>query len=377
MKSPFRKNPIARGQEQEQKFLAAIAKAEAKIGLIEQEIEKHRGARRAHILETPDVEVSAELRHLLDIAERHLIVAREERDDMACGLDEVRKALAAANAEAERDAAAKVLELAAAGVDKAGLDLDTAIAGVARAVGAIMTAIPEDMATYRSDYDTRPFERGGGQFATPTEVAAALVAEALYEALPGLFDVQPLVLGVGPGSIRTHARQVVLYRMAEFAEQPRVGFRDGVPAGMKGSNAARSISAQWRERARAMRDGRLVADPSLIATDIPKQESASAEKIEVYVIKNFAYAENAKGTRQLCGRRWARPVPAVVADIAVAQGLALRTDTPEGKEAFEREKAHRAKGHTSLASGLSLAQCVDLGDPCGFLTGPDRLAAAE
>lgn len=375
MKS-FRKNPLSAAEAQEQKFVTAIVKADAKIGIIENEIQKHRAARRAHIVSDPDADVPAVLRNSLDTAERHLVAVREERDDLTVGLEELRAAIAAAKAKDERDAAAKVLEDTAASVAKAGVDLDVAVAGVRRVFRRIVEAIPAAFATYPQDHETRPPGRDSSQFATAHEVASALLAEALFEALPEAFDVVQVRTDTPWGIATSHARNVMLYRMADLAGVPRATFFEDVPRGTNGSAAAGAITTQWRERARAMRAGELVPDPSMIATERPKAPDQGMLDVLVFAIKPFAYVENGRGGRRLCGRR-DHHVPGYVADAAVVAGAALRRGTPEGDAAYDKHQSYRETTLTSMDTGLRIEDCIDLGDPCRFLPGPEKLAAAK
>lgn len=89
--------------------------------------------------------------------------------------------------------------------------------------------------------------------------------------------------------------------------------------------------------------------------------------MEIFALRDLAYVAESSGRRQLCRRRRVHQVPALVADVAVNARFALRTDTEEGRAAIAREKPRPESGNSFAPSGLSLEDCEDLKDPCGYL----------
>lgn len=367
MKNPLRRDSKAVAEKKIRQVESLITTIDKKVTLTEHEVDKHKAARRQLLLEDPGTEVPAAIRHGLSNAEAQLVALREERSDLCDVKREIEEGLAAALAAEQRDEAAKVLELAATDLEKASTELDTAIGGVERAFRRILEAVPPTMATYEQDHETRPPGRaGGGRFASAHELASALLAEALFGAVPQAFDVMPVSFVTGLGKVVTHAKNVVLHRMAELDGMPRANFRDGITRGMDGYSAAAAVTGQWRARARAMRTGDLVPDPSMIATDWPKLPDEGMREVKVFAVKPFSYVENKRGGRRLCGRR-NHLVPGYVADAAVSVGAALRRGTPAGDAADEKDQRYRATTLTQQETGLRFEDCVDLGDPCGFL----------
>jgi hypothetical protein len=238
------------------------------------------------------------------------------------------------------------------------------MAGVAKSIDRLMSAIPEDMATYPASHGTRPPGRNGGRCASPTEVAAAIVTEALYGAAPELFDEQAETIQTGFGFAPSHLRRISLHRIDLLSHQPRASFDQSRP-GATAIKAAQMITDEWRNRADRIRAGDLVPDVSTIASERPKPEDPGRANVEVFATRAFAFTAF-NGHRRLCGGKWVHSVPAAVADAAVAAGVALRTDTREGRDAFEARKEYRNRSMTTVESSVRLEDCVDLGDPLGL-----------
>ncbi|MER8553615.1 hypothetical protein NKH37_15740 [Mesorhizobium sp. M1217] len=370
MKSPFRKNPLAVAEVEIQKFENAIAKIDAKIGLTEREIDRHRAARRAHILSDPEAEIPAETRHGLALAEDLLRSTHEERAEMVSGLEELRHALVAARAKEEREAAAKVDEALADFVDRElAPEVAKAAAALGKACSAYLAKMPEGLAVVESREWSRPRDhaRRHADHFSREELLTAIVAESLFAAAPGLFEHQSSVFG----------RVQTLGRLFDIDKEIPQSRSDGTPPAAIRDPARVLLSDRLRARAAAKRAGApagVDAEPA----EAPMPEPDQPANVEIFVLKDFAYVENDRGGRALCGRRWSRLVPEPVADAAVEAGLALRTNEAKGQDAFNAEKQYRKNSMSIPESGLGLADCFDLGDVLGLVEDPgEDLAAAE
>lgn len=366
MKNPLalRKNPLAAAEDVVRRHESALQKITEKIAAAEKQVGQHQAARRAALLDDPEADIPASIRRDIDAAQRLVAALIQDRTDLETGLQEAHAALVRERERGERETAAATLEATATGFDKAAAELHAAMASVAKSIDRLMSAIPEDMATYPANHETRPPGRNGSQFASPSEVAAAVLAEGLYAIAPQFFDETTDMIQTGFGWAPSHFRRIALHRI-DLSDVPRAAF-DVVRPGITALEAARAISEQWRERADRIRAGELIPDISMIATEWPKPDDPGRANVEVFATKPFAFVDRANGNRRLCGGKWVRNVPAAVADAAVAAGVALRTDTSEGRDAFEARKEYRKNSMTTVESGVSLEDCVDLGDVLGL-----------
>jgi hypothetical protein len=366
MKNPLKRSPLATAEDNVRKHEIALQRIAEKHTAAERQVDEHRASRRSALLQDPEADIPAAIRRDLEAAQRFVVELRRDRDDLKRGLEEARAALAHERERGERESAASVLETAGTNLDKVAAELHAAMAGVAKSIERLMSAIPADVASYPADHTTRPAGRRGGPFASPSEVTAALVAEALYAAAPDLFDETTDMIQTGFGLAPTHLRRIALHRIDLLSDQPRASFDQSRP-GATAIEAARAISDQWRDRADRIRAGDLIPDVSTVATEWPKPEDPGRANVEVFATKAFAFVGSPNGNRRLCGDKWVHSVPAAVADVAVAASVALRTDTREGRDAFEARKEYRNRSMTTVESTVRLDDCVDLGDVLGLL----------
>lgn len=372
MKNPFSKSsssPIFKIEAQIAQLEASRLELAKKKSDVEKVLDEQKATMRAFVRDNPSLDPPAELRHSVASARDHLEVIVESIAEGDEQILDLRAGLAVARDQEERDQTAKADEALADFVDKEfAPELAKAVAIIGKACTAYLAKVPEGLAVVESREWSReqhhPF-RHHDHF-TRSELLRAIVAEYLFANAPDLFEHRSSL----------HGRDQVLARMFGIDQQIPEMRSDGTPPPAVRDPSRVLLSDRLRARAAAKRVGEPAA-PDALPAPASAPDCDKPANVEVFVLQDFSYVENIRGSRALCGRRWARFVPEPVADAAVDAGLALRTDTPEGQDAFEAEKEYRKNSMTAPASGLSLADCFDLGDPCGFLDRDEGLAAAE
>lgn len=371
MRNILKKDPISAARDHIARVEAAIVKITTKIDLTEKEVEKHRAARRDHIRADPGAEIPGEIRHGLDIAERMLVANREERAELDAHLRELQDALASARDQAERDAAAAADEALADFVDREFAPaIANATAAIGKACAAYLARMPEGLAVVES----RPWSRPAGHFQSNSscfsreEILAGILAESLFASVPDAFEAQDTARGYTN----------VLQRLFEIEQAVPQMFVDGALPPAAGNPAKLLLSDRLRARAAAKRAGAPAAiDRAPEPEPAPPVPRSGLKEVEVFATKHFAYQADESAKPRIVGRRWIHNVPSLVADAALAAEVALRTDTREGKDAFEAEKEYRRQSGSTGDRFIQIEDCVDLGDPCDFLDRGDELAAAE
>jgi len=350
-------------------FASARLELTKKQSIVEKLLDEHKAAMRAFVRDNPALDPPAELRHSVAVARDHLEVIVESIAEGDQQLADLRAGLAAARDQEAREQAAKADEALADFVDKEfAPEVAKGTAIIGKASAAFMARISEGLAVVESREWSRPRDharRYAGHFSRE-ELLTAIVAESLFAAAPGLFEHRSSVYG----------RDQVLARMFGLDREIPEMRSDGTPPAPVRDPAKALLSSRLRARAAAKRAGAPAtadAEPEAPAAPAPTTPTA----VEVFATRDFAYVESSKGRHALCGRRWVHLVPPLVADAAADENLALRTDTAEGKDAFEAEKAYRKNSMSIPESGLSLADCFDLGDVLGLLDPNEDLAAAE
>ncbi|MES0100902.1 hypothetical protein [Mesorhizobium sp. M0019] len=371
VKNPFSKSsPISKIEADIAQKEAARGELTKKQSLVDKALEEHKTAMRAFVRDNPSLDPPAELRHSVAIARDHLEAIVESIAEGDQQLVDLRTALAATRDQDTRDEAARADEALADFVDKeVAPELAKAAAIFGKACAAFMARVPEGLNVVEARSWSREQHhplRHHDHF-IPAELLRAIVAENLFAAAPDLFEHRSSVFG----------RDQVLARMFGLDRQIPEMRSDGTPPAAIRDPATVLLSDRLRARAAAKRAGQPTAvdsDPAPAAAPEPD----IAADVEVFATRDFAFVENASGRHHICQRRWVHLVPSLVADAAVDQDVALRTDTPEGQDAFDAEKQYRKNSMSIPESGLGLADCFDLGDVLGLVEDPgEDLAAAE
>lgn len=372
MKNPFSKNsPVAKFQDLLAKFEAGLDQLQKRRVVVGDLLEQGREKRRAFIRDNPGIEVPAELRHAIGAAEGDARATAEEIAEYEAQISELRDGLVHERQRGAREEAAKADEALADFVDREfGPELAKAIAIVSKAVTAFSTKIPEGIAIVEArewSRDPHHPRRFADSFSRE-EILGAIIAEAIFEAAPAVFEHLSSI----------HGRQQVLRRMFDLNEPIPTTRSDGTPPPVVRNAHRTLLSDRLRARAAATRNGeQTVVDRTAEAPAAMPDTKAPTDEVQIVAIRDSAFVESASGKRKLCGRRWVHNVPALAADAALDAGLALRTDTPEGRDAFEAEKEYRRTSMTVPSAGLLLEDCEDLKDPCNFFDDPDNLEADE
>ncbi|MHA6687707.1 hypothetical protein [Mesorhizobium sp. A556] len=372
MKNPFQKETaISKIEKQIAQFEAQRAELEKKKTIVEQLLAEHKTTMRAFVRDNPTLDPPAELRHPVSIARDHLEAITESMTEADEQLIELRSALISARDQAERDTAADADEALADFVDREFAPaIATATAAISKACTAYLARMPEGLAVVESRPWARPLghPRSNADRYNRNEILAAILAESLFAAAPDAFEAQDSARG------RTH----ILQRLFSLDQTvPQTFVEEALPAAAR-NPAKLLLSDRLRARAAAKRAGTPAAvDRAPEPEPTPQPPRPGLEDVEVFATKHFAYQADEFGTPIICGRRWVHNVPSLAADAAVAAEVALRTDTPEGKDAFDAEKEYRRQSGSTGDHFIELEGCVNLGDPCNFLGRDGELAAAE
>ncbi|AWC22216.1 hypothetical protein CO731_01672 [Aminobacter sp. MSH1] len=368
MKNPFKKTPVGRLKEQIGKFEVGLEQLKRREILVADLLEKGREKRRAFIRDNPGIEVPAEIRHAISVAEDDAQSTKEEIGEYEIQLADLAAALIREQDNATKETAAKADEEMATAIDQqVGPELKKAMAALRTAVEAFYAIVPEELQLVESRTWSRAPDnaRKHADHFSRDELLSAVVAEMIYEIAPSLFDRG-----------KTYDTDLAIRRMFDLAaEVPTMRLDGAAPAAVPNTHRT-LISDRLRARAAAVLSGQIEPPLATGARSDPTraaQTEPSRSQTEIYATRDIAYVEGISGRRRLCGRRWVHQVPDLVADVAVGAGFALRTDTEEGRAAFDREKEYRRTSMTVPSAGLSLEDCEDLGDPCGFL-GSDKAA---
>lgn len=358
MKNPFKPNPVDRARKQIVEVETALAELQKRRHIVEKMVDENKAKLRAFVRDNPTADPPAELRQYVIVSREDLEATTDTIAELEQQITELRGSLAAEEDKARREAEAKRLEAAADGVDVAADDLRKATAAVAAAAAKMQRALPKEIALVESRSWARlPGDRDPHRDAyTAEELVAAVVAEALASVRPSLFVERS----------EPNCGSVALLRMSNVAAPVPAYRLDGPVEPAVENGAELLISRRLRSLAATIRSGGDLKKRNE-PTDAPNPPAPNAGDVEIFVTSPIAYAEDASGRRRLLGGRWVHRVPDAVAEEAVARGLAHRTDTPEGRATFDKERAYRETSMSSPSSSLCLEDCEDLGDPCGFI----------
>jgi hypothetical protein len=286
MKTPFkRKSAISTDIAAELARLnQRLAETEKQASKATAELAAAHAARR---------DVLSEDASVVDQASAKVRKAQLEADDLTKLVDEYRSAIAEAQdrlskaQSAERvEAAASQLEAIADQMDQQAPALEKAAAAVAASVRSMLAIMPADMAVFPTFNMHRPGDRAEGRapYASAREAASAIIAEALLNAVPEIFDRYyssgSQKVGGEPDGYRAGLSRI----MDPTAPQP--GY-SGDTADFVGLTPARAIAAfvsnRARENASKIRGGEIEPDISSLR---PTREAqglrlVSEEYIEV------------------------------------------------------------------------------------------------
>ena len=360
MKNPFKSDPVDRAKKQIAGIEQALAELRKRQSIVERLVDENKAKLRAFVRDNPAADPPAELRQYVIVSREDLEATTDTIVELDEQLGELRAALATEEDRARREVEATELETSANAVDAAAAELRKAVASVAAAAGKMRSALPTNVPIVesRSWARLRDDEHPNRDFYESNELVSAVVAEALAHASPTLFLRRHE--GMGSGSIAL----LRMVRLAEAIPGHRVETWD-CPAI---ANAAELLlSRRLRKMAEAVRSGdELRHRPETSEAGADSPAAPFAGDVEIFVGSPFSYIKDASGRRNLIGARWVHRVPDAVATEAVNRGLALRTDTPEGRAKFEQERTYRETSMSTPFSAVRAEDCEDLGDPCGY-----------
>ncbi|WAJ30617.1 hypothetical protein [Antarcticirhabdus aurantiaca] len=368
MKNPLKRDPIS-AAETELKNLAqrrgvladrqrdAVARLDAA-----------RSARKNALSSDPTADLSGLTRAVQEAGDEVDTIA-SVLSDLDEQVGEAEGRLAAAKDAEVRSRSAKQLEGIAKSFDQAAADLEAALAGVGKAYAAMVAAIPETLQVVEIDERVIPPEMSRSQNpdnvfsvqdvrqnALPNDLARVVLAEGLARVCPMAFGMKGHFGGWRFSLTRAGQLDSAWpsFSVSDFASMSEVH--------TAGEAAAKLVTDRLRDRARHIVAGDM--SPNLDDAPIfrPKPEPKPIPQVQVYALEDFAFRTEADKLPTLIGKWWVHLVPENAADVAVAAGVALRTDTPEGAAAFEERKAIRARSSGGASGGyLSLSMCQDLG----------------
>lgn len=371
MKNPFKSSPTSKVEAQIAQLEAARVELTKKQSTVEKLLDEHKTAMRAFVRDNPSLDPPVAIRQSVADARDHIEAIIESIAEGDEQLRALRAELAAARDQEERNDAAKADEALAGFIDNEfAPELAKAAAIIGKACAAYLAKVPDGLAIAESRSWARPRDhaRRHAHHFSRKELLAAIVAEQIFAVAPALFEERS----------STSERDHVLARMFGLDHEIPTMRLDGSPPAPVGDPARVLLSDRLRARAAARRTG----EPTRPDVEVDPPEAKAPEPkrlpdVQVFATRDFAFVENAAGRHALCGARWVHLVPALVAEAALERRVGLRTDTAEGRDAFEAEKASRKGSRRTPDSGLSLAECFNLGDPCGYMNHGQVLAAAE
>lgn len=314
-----------------------------------EKLEKARARRSESLGQNGDIEAAS-------TAIRELKNRVGDLDELLADIDlqiaEAADRLATERDLADRNRRADALEKIATAAASRARDVDTAVAALVSAVVALRSELPEDIRLWPRRNATRPVSRD--------EIVPSILADALSQALPNLFDLS-----------NTDYDQSALSLLV-----PRARYSDH-PTPMSAVEASEQvISAQLRDLAVGIRTG--AVGSAALGERAPDQNSSLVRDEEIFVVKSVSYIGDPTRPPLICGHRRVHLLPKPVADLVVSQGLGLRMSSPEGIAALEDEKRLRRDSIVvSGGSSIRFEDCVPLGDPMHLRASPEEIAEVE
>ncbi|MBX4910324.1 MULTISPECIES: hypothetical protein [Rhizobium] len=248
-------------------------------------------------------------------------------------------------------------------------DIDSAVSALAKTVTALRAVLPEDIKLWPAHNATRPpgSVDAGRATASPREVVAGVVADALAKAVPDLFDTSMDLYGYRCALSRITAMGV----RKDWVSDTRTSPLSAVEA------AELLISRPLKELAENLASEAMPGGAEIIRLpDAPFSDSRPPEE-EAFVVKPLSFISSPSGPAQIIGRGRAHFLPKPVVDRAVEEGLAFRMSSPEGVAAAEEERRRRELIRGYGDPSVRHEDCVALGDVMGLRTHADEMAEVD
>lgn len=330
------------------------------------DLEKARADRRESLGRSGDIEAaSTTIRDL-----KNLVSDLEELlEDLDLQISTATERLAVERDAHDRRKRAHELEKIATATTRFAHDVDAAVAALAKTVTALRGVLPEDIRLWPAHLATRPLGSvdSGRHTASPREVVAGVVADALAKALPDLFDTSM----DNDGYRCALSRITAVDLRKDWASDTRTSPLSAVEA------AEALISRPLEELAKSLASEAVPTGAEVITLHEAYSPSSPPPEEEVFVVKSLSYVSKPFGPAQICGRGRAHPLPKPVADRAVSQGLALRMSSREGVAAAEEEKRRRELIRGSGDSTIRQDDCIALGDVMGLRVHADEITEVD
>ncbi|MCO6050634.1 hypothetical protein NGM99_12655 [Mesorhizobium sp. RP14(2022)] len=314
--------------------------------------EAARSARKSALASDPTADLSALTQAVRD-NEDEIETIQGVLHDLDEQHAEQEELLAKAKDEDVRAASAKELERVAGAVDKAAVELNDAIAALAKAASKMVGAIPPSL--HVIDFS----EQLGDGESDKERLVAAVIAEGIAHAIPSAFPTEYFAKYDGHAS--------ALRRLLDTDGRARYYATGELPIPTDARTfAANFISERLRDRAKDIVAGELspdLDDTDLVPVRFRPKIVPTFPLVQIYSLVHFAYRTAEGEAYTIITSRWSHNVPEDVADAAVEAGVALRIDTPEGEKAFrDQQEARRQSPTAFFAPSVSLADCVNLGN---------------
>ncbi|GLR60288.1 hypothetical protein [Rhizobium indigoferae] len=332
------------------------------------ELDKARADRRESLGQNADiVATSAAVRDL----KARIMDLDELLGDVDHDISEISERLARERGVHDRNERADALEKIASATDKRAREIEVAVAGLKLAVIALRAELPEDIKLWPTHYAHRPHGSvdDDNPTASPREVVAGVLADALARALPDLFDLSL------DGYYRSALSRIMVPKglRADWASDEPTQPLTAVKA------CEALISEPLRDLANEIRAGTASVSergrPQVTYLKDPSPSRPPDE--EVFVTSSLSYFATSVGPPLICGRGRAHMLPKPVADLAIWRELGHRMSSPEGIEALEEAKRRRERIRGYGDGAIRHDDCVALGDVLGLRASEDEIAEVE
>ncbi|TCA53740.1 hypothetical protein [Rhizobium leguminosarum] len=348
---------------------ASREKLLAQRGAAIDELDKARADRRESLGQNADiVATSAAVRDL----KARIMDLDELLGDVDHDISEMSERLTRERGVHDRNERADALEKIASATEKRARDVEVAVAGLTSAVNALRAELPEDIKLWPTHYAHRPHGSVDEDklTASPRELVAGVLADALARVLPDLFDV----------SRDDYCRSALSRIMVP--KGPRADWGSDEPTQpLTAVEACEAlISERLRELANDIRAGTIESAPESGRRQVTYLKDPSPSlppNEEVFVTSSLSYFATSVGTPLICGRGRAHTLPKPVADLAISRELGHRMSSHEGIEAFEEEKRRRERTRGNGDGAIRHEDCVALGDVLGLRASADEIAEVE
>ncbi|MBY3136281.1 hypothetical protein [Rhizobium laguerreae] len=360
---------VARLETELANLRASREKLLAQRGAAIDELDKARADRRESLGQNADIVVTS-------AAVRDLKARITDLDELLADVDhdisDISGRLTRERAAHDRNERADALEKIASATDKRARDVEVAIAGLKSAIIALRGELPEDIKLWPTHYAHRPHGSvdEDNPTASPRELVAGVLADALAQALPDLFDL----------SRDDYFRSALSRIMTPKGPRADWGSDEPTQPLTAGEACEALISERLRELAKDVRAGTIGPAPESVRRPVTYLKDPSPTRPpdeQVFVTASLSYFATSAGAPLICGRGRAHMLPKPVADIAISRGLGHRMSSPEGIEAFEEEKRRRERIRGNGDGAIRHEDCAALGDVLGLRASADEIAEVE